>query len=145
MDTRLRVAHRERVPEQGRALALVQALLGGNAEQVTLRAGLRDSRLRKGQHEHVLGQDALLLHARRREVHELAVRQLELGGWQTAVAEDSPLAHRDTAAGTRDPAELVELAAQLGDQVRGLASAESHTANLRAPGPGSGRAPRPRH
>lgn len=62
MDTRLGVAHRESVPEQGRALRLVQALLGRDAEEVTLRSGLGDGRLRKGEHEHVLGKDALLLH-----------------------------------------------------------------------------------
>lgn len=72
MDTRLGVAHRESVPEQRRALRLVQALLGGDAEEVTLRSGLGHSRLREGKDEHVLGENALLLDTRRGEVNELA-------------------------------------------------------------------------
>lgn len=107
-------------------------LLRRDAHEVALAPGLGDRALREGQHEHVLGEDALLLHARGREVDEgagvscgaLGPRTGEgrscMKGGVRSDEEASPLAHADATAGARDPSKLVELAAKLGDEVSGL-------------------------
>lgn len=85
VDAALGITLRKRVPEQRRALRFGEALslapqaiqsiaqaylLGGDAHKVALAPRLGSTALCKGEHEHVLGEDALLLHARRGEVDE---------------------------------------------------------------------------
>jgi hypothetical protein len=99
VDARAGVAHAEGVPEEGRARAFLEALGRRHAEKLARTPRRRDGRLRVGQDKDVLGPDALLLDARGREEDVRA------------------LADRDAAAGAGYPAELVELGAEVADQV----------------------------
>jgi hypothetical protein len=96
VDAAPRSAQIERVPEKGSARGFFEIERWSSEEDaITLRGG-------KGQHEYVRGQDAFLLHARRRDVDLIA------------------LSDADAPTRTCYPTQVIEAAAKLGNEVCGM-------------------------